>query len=115
MQQKQLPIGYYLKLANNLLTEKIDEIQAQHSLNRVEWQVLNTISEKLEISKNEVLELMKPLGDNQTIKSIFTKFVADGNIEATDNKLTLTTQGKFLHRSCFDTQQKLRKKAVTDI
>jgi hypothetical protein len=41
MQQKQLPIGYYLKLVDNCLTKAIDKVQPQFGLNRVELQVLN--------------------------------------------------------------------------
>lgn len=115
MQQKQLPIGYYLKLADNCLTKGIDAIQSKHGLNRLEWQVLNSIYEKTEISKNEVLELMSPLADNQTVETIFTKFIDKNQVQSENNMLTLTTQGKELHKSCFDTQYEFRNKAVTDI
>lgn len=115
MQQKRLPIGYYLKLADNCLTKGIDEIQSQHGLNRIEWQVLNSIYEKPEVLKCEVLELMKPLANNQLVETIFTKFIDNKQIEAKNEMLTLTTKGKELHKSCFDTQQEFRKKAVTDI
>jgi DNA-binding MarR family transcriptional regulator len=115
MQQKRLPIGYYLKLADNCLTKGIDEIQSQHGLNRIEWQVLNSIYEKPEILKSEILDLMKPLADNQLVETIFTKFIDKSQVEIKNNMLTLTTEGKELHKSCFDTQQEFRKKAVTDI
>jgi DNA-binding MarR family transcriptional regulator len=115
MQQKKLPIGYYLKLADNCLTKGIDEIQSQHGLNRIEWQVLNSIYEKPGISPDEMLELMKPLADNQLVRNIFSKFIDKEQLELKNNTLMLTTEGKNLHRSCFDTQQQFRKKAVTDI
>ena len=115
MQQKRLPIGYYLKLADNCLTIGIDEIQSQHGLNRIEWQVLNSIYEKPEILKSEVIELMKPLADNHLVETIFTKFIDKSQVEIKNNMFTLTTEGKELHKSCFDTQQEFRKKAFTDI
>lgn len=115
MQQKRLPIGYYLKLADNCLTKGIDEIQSQHRLNRIEWQVLNSIYEKPAVLKSEILELMKPLADNQLVETIFTKFIDKSQVEVKNNMPTLTTEGKELHKSCFDTQQEFRKKAVTDI
>lgn len=115
MLQKPLPIGYYLKLADNCLTKGIDEIQSQHGMNRIEWQVLNSIFKKPEISKSEMLELMKPIADNQLIETIFTKFINKSKVEIKNNILTLTTEGKTLHQSCFDTQQEFRKKVVTDI
>ncbi len=115
MQQKQLPIGYYLKLADTCLTKGIDEIQSQHGLNRIEWQVLNSIYEKPEILKTEILEIMKPLADNQIVETIITKFIDKRQAEVKNNTLALTTEGKDLHKSCFNTQQKFRKKAVADI
>jgi DNA-binding MarR family transcriptional regulator len=115
MQQKKLPIGYYLKLADNYLTKGIDEIQSEFGLNRIEWQVLNSIFEKPEILKGEILELMKPLADNQSVENIFTKFIDKNQVEMKNNMLTLATEGKDLHKSCFDRQQEFRKKALTDI
>jgi DNA-binding MarR family transcriptional regulator len=115
MQQKRLPIGYYLKLADNCLTKGIDEIQSQHGLNRIEWQVINSIYQKQEVLKSEILELMKPLADNQLVESIFKKFIYKNQVEIKNNLVTLTTEGKELHKSCFDTQQEFRKKAVADI
>ena len=115
MQQKKIPIGYYLKLADKCLTKGIDDIQSQHGLNRVEWQVLNSIYEKPEILKSEILALMKPLADNKLVESILTKFVDKSQVEIKNDMLTLTTKGKELHKSCLDTQQEFRKKAVTDI
>jgi DNA-binding MarR family transcriptional regulator len=115
MQQKRLPIGYYLKLADNCLTKGIDEIQSQHGLNRIEWQVLNSIYEKPEVLKSEILELMKPLADNHLVETVLAKFIDKSQVEIKNNMLNLTTEGKELHKSCFDTQQEFRKKAVTDI
>ncbi|GEM_PF-2764368 len=111
MQQKRLPIGYYLKLADNCLTKGIDEIQSQHCLNRIEWQILNSINEKSEILKNEILELMEPLADNQSVETILKKFIDKGQAEIKNNALILTSQGKDLYYSCFDTQQEFRKKS----
>lgn len=115
MQQKQLPIGYYLKLADNCLTKGIDEIQSQYDLNRIEWQVLNSIYEKPEVLKSEILELMKPLADNQLVETILAKFIDKSQVEFKNNILALTTKGKELHNSCLDTQKDFRKKAINDI
>lgn len=115
MQQKQLPIGYYLKLADSCLTKRIDEIQSEYGLNRVEWQILNSIKEKSGISKSEILEFVNPLADKQLLEDILTKFINQKWIEIENNILTLTTKGTELHTSCFNTQKEFRKKAVTDI
>lgn len=115
MQQKKLPIGYYLKLADNCLTKGIDEIQSKHGLNRIEWQVLNSIYEKPAILKDEILELLKPAADNELVENIFTKFIDKKQVEIKNNMLTLTADGENLHKSCFEKQQEFRKKALVDI
>jgi DNA-binding MarR family transcriptional regulator len=116
MKQKQLPIGYYLKLADNCLTTGIDEIQSKHGLNRMEWQVLNAIHEKPEILISEIIELMKPIADDHLIGTIVTKFIVKKQVEVNNsNMLTLTVGGKELYESCFSTQLEFRKKAVTGI
>jgi DNA-binding MarR family transcriptional regulator len=115
MQQKRLPIGYYLKLADNYLTKGIDEIQSQHSLNRIEWQILNSIYEKPSILKQEIFEIMKPLADSQFVETVLAKFSSKSFIETINDTLTLTTAGQKLHKACFDTQQEFRKKAVIGI
>lgn len=115
MTTKQLPIGYYLKLADNSLTKGIDEIQAQYDLNRVEWQVLNAIYGKSEILKSEIIELMQPMASTPLVETIFSKFADQKLVEFKGSMLTLTAEGRKLHQSCFDTQQAFRKKAMNDI
>lgn len=115
MQQKRLPIGYYIKLADNYLTKGIDEIQSQHGLNRIQWQIINSVFEKPSILKEEVFEIMKPLADIQFVETVLSKFSSKNLIETNNDVLTLTTAGQELHKNCFDTQQEFRKKAVIGI
>lgn len=115
MQQKQLPIGYYLKLADSCLTKGIDEIQSQYGLNRVEWQILNAISENPGISKTELFELMKPIAGHQPAEAVLTRFIIENRLAVENDLLTLTAEGKALHSSCFDMQKEFRKKAVAGI
>ncbi len=115
MQQKQLPIGYYLKLAENCLTKGIDEIQAKHGLNRLEWQVLNFISENPGIVTSELLELMKPIMDSRVVETIIQKFIDSSRIDMKDNRMSLSVLGMELHKSCFDSQQEFRKRSVANI
>lgn len=115
MQQKKLPIGYYLKLADNYLTKGIDEIQAQHSLNRIEWQILHSIFEESSMTKQKIFEMMKPHADSQVVEKVLSKFSSKNFIETTNDTFTLTTAGQDMHKACFDTQKKFREKAVSGI
>jgi hypothetical protein len=39
------PIGYWLKRADNLRTERINRAQTENGVSRSEWQVLNILKE----------------------------------------------------------------------
>jgi len=41
--KNKLPIGYYLKKTDNLLTEGINNIHKEFNLTRTDWQILNSI------------------------------------------------------------------------
>ncbi len=45
MKSKDLPIGYWMKQADNLLTLGIDKIQAAFGFSRTDWQILNALKE----------------------------------------------------------------------
>ncbi len=45
MKDEKLPIGYWLKKADILLTEGIDKIQLQFGITKTGWQTLNTIAQ----------------------------------------------------------------------
>lgn len=115
LQQKQLPIGYYLKLVDSCLTKGIDQIHAKYGLNRIEWQVLNSINEKSEISKSDLFELMKPVTNSQSLEDILIKHRDKNNIMIKGDLISLTNEGRLLYRSCFNIQQEFRKKALNGI
>ncbi len=115
MQKKQLPIGYYLKLADTCLTRGIDEIQSQYGLTRIEWQVINTIMEQQAILESELIELFKPIADFEAIRLILKTFVDKKYVEQYKNILKLTISGQDLYQSCLVAQQDFRKKAFAHI
>ncbi|MBE2187630.1 MAG: hypothetical protein IAE99_12740 [Rhodothermales bacterium] len=41
--RQRLPIGYWLKRADELLTARIDEAQRENGLTRLGWQALNVV------------------------------------------------------------------------
>ncbi len=115
MQTKQQPIGYYLKQLDNLLTEGINAIQAQHGLSRTEWQTLNAISEEQPAAKEKLIELLNPFADSVALESILSKFVEKLLIEIKENMVILSDEGKQLYSSCLTAQQQFRKKVMSGI
>ncbi len=115
MEQKRLPIGYYLKLADRALTNGIDTIQSRYGMDRTGWQVLNSIFENPDILEDRLLELMQPFADKSFIESILSKFINEGQIDFKNNRLVLTVEGNKLHGACLESQREFRNKAMMDI
>lgn len=115
MENKKLPIGYWVKQVDQLLTTGIDEVQAEFGLTRSDWQILNALAEESSIEKNKLLNLMNPFLDRgkteETIKNLCNKDL----ISMLDNFLSLTEKGKKQHSSCFEKQKKFRQSAMKDI
>lgn len=116
MQTKNPPIGFWIKQADELLTKGINEIQASLKMTRTEWQILNSIHEKILIAKSELTNLMKPFADNNMIEDTLSRFHTESIIKnQNDNVLILTEKGEELHKFCFGQQQLFREKAMTGI
>ena len=115
MQTKKLPIGYWIKQADQLLTKGIDDIQSSFGTTRTEWQILNSISEKGFIEKSHLTALMSPFADTTSVENILAKFKIGHLINEKENKINLTEKGTELHSSCFEKQKIFRQSIMTDI
>lgn len=115
MQNKKLPIGYFLKLAHDSLTKAIDGIQSHYGFNRTEWQILNSIQETISIQKQELINLLKPFADNQKIETILNELTNKNLIQMNNSQLKLTMEGKELYQKCFEMQKEFRKKSMNGI
>lgn len=115
MRTKQLPIGYWLKQADELLTKRIDDIQSSFGITRKDWQILNTISENNLIPKSNLMDLMSPFADAKSVNDILLKLRVKDLIEEQDEKLALTAKGKQLHLTCLHEQKRFRQTAMTGV
>lgn len=113
-----LPIGYWLKKPDELLTTRINEAQEANGLSRTEWQILNVLSETSSATKSEIIEALRPFGDERTLGSPIESLIDRGLVEKDGteaNKLRLTAQGKTLHASAHEVQAKVRHRAIQGI
>lgn len=110
--KKNLPIGYYLKKADNLLTEGINEIHREFSIDRTQWQILNSINEG--IDKKEIEALLKQFANDEQINNSFSSLI-DRNILTDNIDLKLSDKGKALYNQCFEKQKEFRQKAMSHI
>ena len=113
-----LPIGYWLKKADELLTARINEAQRANGLSRTEWQILNVLHETPAASRGEIIEVLHPFGEPEKLGSIIDGLVGRGLVEAEGagaEALRLTEAGRALHRTALEVQQKVRERAVRGI
>lgn len=115
MERKKLPIGYYIKQVDELLTKGIDEIQNEFGLSRKGWQVLNTVFQKDEISRTNLQSLMNPFADLEALNFIVAELQERQLVIEKEEQLTLTIKGIELHKSCLQKQQAFRQKAMANI
>jgi hypothetical protein len=116
MKDKKLPIGYYVKQVDKLLTEKINAVQSQFGLTRTSWQILNSIHAQDTMKREELVNFMLQLTGKETVDEILLKFTWDGivNIEK-ENLFSLTDKGKNLFKDCSEKQNEFRRKSMKHV
>ncbi|UBM58293.1 hypothetical protein LAG90_15925 [Marinilongibacter aquaticus] len=114
MPSEKLPIGYYLKKVDKLLTESINEIHASEGINRLEWQVLNGLYLKPNQAKNELQELMQPFASPESLEKLLANLSTRELISVSD-KLKLSPKGITLHQSCLKKQNDFRQHVMRGI
>jgi DNA-binding MarR family transcriptional regulator len=116
---KQLPIGYWLKHADEVITKHVDQVLSDHGFTRFRWQVLNIVYEAGSISRRDVFETMKTFIDERQLDEIIDGFVKEGWMvkhgDATE--LVLIDAGKAERETIFKLQNEVRRRArqgITD-
>jgi DNA-binding MarR family transcriptional regulator len=113
----KLPIGYWLKLADKVLTEQINQTQAVHGVSRTEWQILNLLKENGRATKESIFEILRTFVDASEFQKIINRLVARGWIDAEvgSGELKLTEPGQRQHERIFTTQKEVRQRAMQGI
>lgn len=112
--RRKLPIGFWIKQVDVLLTQGINEIQAGFGLSRTGWQILNTIAENNDIKKETLMEVMQPFADTDQVQSILNNLITDNLVQG-QASCTLTSTGNQLHTHCLAKQTEFRKKSMQGI
>ncbi len=117
----KLPIGYWLKLVDNLLTEQIDKAQAIHGVSRSDWQILNMLKEIGSASRERIFETMRTFVDASNFNKIMTSLIEHGWVEQRQvpktgmEQFQLTEEGQRRHEVIFATQKEVRQRAMLGI
>lgn len=111
---RELPIGYYLKKLDNLLTEGINNIHAELGINRLQWQLLNSVGEGKDVNRSSVIAILKEFSGEDNV-GIAIDDLIDREVLAETSLLTLTEKGRDLHQRCVQIQNEFRQNAMQDI
>jgi len=117
----QLPIGYWLKQADNLLTEQINKIQAANGTSRFEWQVLNLLKELGSANKEQLFENLRTFVDASNFNEIISHLVGCGWLEQSEasqsgvGEFHLSEEGRRQYEVIFAKQKEVRERAMQGI
>jgi DNA-binding MarR family transcriptional regulator len=115
MDNKKLPIGYWIKQVDQLLTDGIDTIQARFGMTRSHWQIINLLSEEPLIKKQRLLETMRPFMDQAAAEQALAELSYKGLVAVLGDDVSLTDTGKKQHTECFEQQKECRQSVMKDI
>ncbi len=80
-EQPQLPIGYWIKRADEALTARIDEVQAANGLWRTGWQILDAPHEAGSMTHEQLGELLRPFAGTESLAEQSAHLAGRGLIE----------------------------------
>jgi DNA-binding MarR family transcriptional regulator len=116
---KQLPIGYWLRHADEVITKHVDQVLSDHGFTRFRWQVLNIVYEAGSITRRDVFETMKTFIDERQLDEIIDGFVKEGWLvkrgDGNATELVLTDAGKAERETIFKLQSEVRRRALQGI
>lgn len=113
-----LPIGYWLKKVDELLTARINEAQEANGLLRTEWQILNFLFENSAATNTQITGILQPFADADTVQAAVDRLIQRGLIVAKGegtSELALTEQGLKVHARALQTQKQVRQQAMQGI
>ena len=114
-QSTQKPIGYWLKRADSLLTQRIDEAQRANGLSRLEWQALNVVRAGPATAET-VTDTLRPFADPELVTVTLAGLVGRHVVRSPDGRaFELTPEGQALFTRAAETQGEIRRRAMDGI
>lgn len=113
-----LPIGYWVKRADQVLTARINEAQQAHGLSRTMWQVLNVLYEAGPASSARLGEPLRPFADAAALGGALSDLAGRGLVEgegSDSDGYRLTTLGRRTHEAALTLQKGVRRQAMEAI
>jgi hypothetical protein len=114
--RQTLPIGYWLKRADQLLTARIDDAQRANNLTRLDWQAPNTMRESGSAARDEIVQMLRPFADARAVDDVLSRLAERGVVtRSVDGKFALTQEGTELHERAQSSRKAIRQRAIAGI
>jgi hypothetical protein len=91
----ELPIGYWLRLVDNLINEQFDATLDEHGVTRLQWQLLNVLAagpQSVIQLDTAVRPFLVAVGAQTSIEHL-TELIESGWVDATETGYELTERG----------------------
>lgn len=115
MYREKGPIGYWVKKANDTFTNVSRKTSEHGDFNRVEWQFLNIIYEKEELTISEITGLLDFFTDETGIDKLIKRFEAQNLIRINRHHVTITENGRQVHAEIVKIQEEIIRKALENV
>ncbi len=114
--KSERPIGYWLKAADQAITARVEAAQRANGVSRIEWQVLNTISEAAHCSPDHIVAVLHMFLDQSSLDTVLAALRSHGWIAAdTSGEIRLTEAGRQAHARIRARQQEVRRQLMRGI
>ena len=116
---RQLPIGYWLKHTDEVITRHVDQVLDDRGFNRFRWQVLNMLYEAGTMTRGTVFATMQTFISADQLKEILDGFARAGWLvtrgAGNATELELTEAGRAERDAVFKLQSDVRRRAMQGI
>ena len=114
--RRKLPIGYWLKRADELLTKRIDDAQRANGLTRLGWQVLNVVRDEHPARRDDLVNTLRPFADAAAVDIAVNELTARDVIAGSPSAgFAVTSAGSELYEQALAAQILIRQQAVAGI
>jgi uncharacterized FlgJ-related protein len=111
-----LPIGYWLKHTDEVLTKHINDAQTLNGVSRSQWRVLNSIYESGVVTREQLFETMKTFVNEAEQGQILTELLSrDWLVQTDEGGFQLSDEGRAKHQEILELQKKVRQRTMQDI
>lgn len=114
---RQLPIGYWLRRVDELLTEQSNAALAERGFTRLGWQLLNSVAEAGTLGREQLHGTLAPFATPDELDVLAAGLAESGWIVASGayEGLTITDAGREERERLLQLQQAVRSRAFAGV